>query len=258
MLLLRGATLPKRQIFRKQEVSIHAPLARSNSAATSVSRRSRGFNTCSSCEEQQAIRVFSSPETSSFNTCSSCEEQREPTKGGLSDSMFQYMLLLRGATARQGRKPRPLRFNTCSSCEEQLCSTLYAMTSSRFQYMLLLRGATQYVSPNIVVPLFQYMLLLRGATSSFDGDGGCADGFNTCSSCEEQHFAGELFLFFDVSIHAPLARSNLPAVWHLRARTLFQYMLLLRGATDSPAMPRRRKAVSIHAPLARSNLLFVP
>ena len=119
------------------------------------------------------------------------------------------------------------------------------------------------------------MLLLRGATAPRKADTLCPPCFNTCSSCEEQlgravRTEGQE----RVSIHAPLARSNkMPALWHMDKR--FQYMLLLRGATDAP---KRQKAlqgfntcssceeqlilrdgtsagdVSIHAPLARSNL----
>ena len=56
-------------------VSIHAPLARSNSECPSPPPLSHArFNTCSSCEEQPfpASTVASFP---CFNTCSSCEEQ---------------------------------------------------------------------------------------------------------------------------------------------------------------------------------------
>ena len=56
----------------------------------------------------------------------------------------------------------------------------------------------------------------------------------------------------DVSIHAPLARSNLSGQT-LRSRAWFQYMLLLRGATEYSDAERKERVVSIHAPLARSN-----
>ena len=95
MLLLRGATdAPKRQkalqgfntcssceeqlILRDGtsagDVSIHAPLARSNLALTFCTVCFVGFNTCSSCEEQLKIK-FTFLIQYSFNTCSSCEEQ---------------------------------------------------------------------------------------------------------------------------------------------------------------------------------------
>ena len=77
------------------------------------------------------------------------------------------------------------------------------------------------------------MLLLRGAT-------GCPPArqmrmcFNTCSSCEEQLAGDDEFgVEGAVSIHAPLARSN---VYPEEAETV--------------------GAVSIHAPLARSNWKF--
>ena len=56
-------------------VSIHAPLARSNSGAP---RRLQG-GIC-------------------FNTCSSCEEQHDKSPDAETAGVFQYMLLLRGAT----------------------------------------------------------------------------------------------------------------------------------------------------------------
>ena len=96
MLLLRGATFLPHRLFLGFLVSIHAPLARSNTlsgeeacmkkkfqymlllrGATGLhktSNRRSSFNTCSSCEEQHP----SFPEgweTGRFNTCSSCEEQ---------------------------------------------------------------------------------------------------------------------------------------------------------------------------------------
>ena len=118
------------------------------------------------------------------------------------------------------------------------------------------------------------MLLLRGATggarSGCDGD----KRFNTCSSCEEQPVRPVSAASLQVSIHAPLARSNYPSaegivcfpfqyMLLLRgatssdiqsvARKRFQYMLLLRGATSGFPECSRTESVSIHAPLARSN-----
>ena len=55
--------------------------------------------------------------------------------------------------------------------------------------------------------------------------------FNTCSSCEEQRPLASAAALEPVSIHAPLARSNIPGGNSERC-SWFQYMLLLRGATD--------------------------
>ena len=77
-------------------------------------------------------------------------------------------------------------FNTCSSCEEQLDATL----------------------PFERMQMFQYMLLLRGATVVAVGVPSEPQSFNTCSSCEEQLHAPRALLLRNVSIHAPLARSN--------------------------------------------------
>ena len=164
MLLLRGATR-KTPVGKNAytEVSIHAPLARSNSPAA---------------------RLYLE---ASFNTCSSCEEQQISLSCLSSKSAFQYMLLLRGATKgiltfsskytvsihaplarsnpergdavllptvsihaplarsnrRRGKDLPPGRgFNTCSSCEEQRGASFGDTSIRTFQYMLLLRGAT--------------------------------------------------------------------------------------------------------------------
>ena len=133
---------------------------------------------------------------------------------------------------RRSRRPiRQKRFNTCSSCEEQPAPSDWATSSIGFQYMLLLRGAT-------LACLLPFRRLLR---------------FNTCSSCEEQLGSGRVaFLIFNVSIHAPLARSNYMAGIRKGLR-MFQYMLLLRGATITVRYFSILGSVSIHAPLARSN-----
>ena len=122
--------------------------------------------------------------------------------------LFQYMLLLRGATL----------------------SPLISVVKFVFQYMLLLRGATERTPSALTAGVFQYMLLLRGATALLPRRSVKAESFNTCSSCEEQLNLTELSMVIEVSIHAPLARSN--------------------GQRASDASDG---AVSIHAPLARSN-----
>ncbi len=167
-------------------VSIHAPLARSNSAVcgdsadtgVSIHAPLARSNKSGTRPPSPAVR---------FNTCSSCEEQLGVPRSPYLRLMFQYMLLLRGATPMQYRQK----------------------ASSRFQYMLLLRGATNplrryrsgdrrfntcssceeqrvVIGPSTEWLAFQYMLLLRGATESNRSppDGNA------------------------VSIHAPLARSN--------------------------------------------------
>ena len=143
--------------------------------------------------------------------------------------MFQYMLLLRGATLL---KSLPFNFKG-------------------FQYMLLLRGATKRVCKALLVFLFQYMLLLRGATVSVVSAAAGA-GFNTCSSCEEQQEKRPYYSTIKVSIHAPLARSNEKGHYLVAHHPVSIHAPLARSNfyedwTD--CMPR----VSIHAPLARSN-----
>ncbi len=97
--------------------------------------------------------------------------------------------------------------------------------------MLLLQGATT-APPRADHPFSGFnMLLLRGATQDHDGVQD-ADA---------------------VSIHAPLARSNIVTPFVRAAVNRFQYMLLLRGATQKREVKNDGQRVSIHAPLARSN-----
>ena len=128
--------------------------------------------------------------------------------------------------------------------------------------MLLLRGATCASSLHVVASSFQYMLLLRGATMGARLQGRFktvsihaplarsnqkqtltnseSSRFNTCSSCEEQHRRVRDCTSTTVSIHAPLARSNYAPVAKKSITSLFQYMLLLRGATNSCRATRPR------------------
>ena len=131
------------------------------------------------------------------------------------EKMFQYMLLLRGATTRlRTLMVVWISFNTCSSCEEQLRGS----------------GSSQQMST------FQYMLLLRGATSSPRTPASSDTCFNTCSSCEEQRLSPQTscvrFCFNTCSSCEEQRTVTLPS----RMLTAFQYMLLLRGAT-SPRTP---------------------
>ena len=188
-----------------------------------------------------------------FNTCSSCEEQLLREYRKLGDDPFQYMLLLRGATcgltqcgltqcvsihaplarsnglidhikarqavsihaplARSNFRFKLWRYYTRVSIHAPLArsNTIRNGTIKRllsFQYMLLLRGATARGIHVFCAQTFQYMLLLRGATAVL---------------CNIKRNA-------DVSIHAPLARSN--SIARLQSSfCTFQYMLLLRGAT---------------------------
>ena len=142
MLLLRGATTTPKGKRRKNHVSIHAPLARSNSTfwrlsgstnlfqymlllrgATRTLRIIRQitqrFNTCSSCEEQLKMHL---PRrlSLSFNTCSSCEEQLRMEQKGIYDTSFNTCSSCEEQLGTSGFVTVNFRFNTCSSCEEQL------------------------------------------------------------------------------------------------------------------------------------------
>ena len=123
---------------------------------------------------------------------------------------FQYMLLLRGATAEALRIAQAMySFNTCSSCEEQRDGA----------------GFCKYLH---VVSIHAPLARSNDSRAPAHRIDLC---FNTCSSCEEQ---------LQSACGSPEAYQ-------------FQYMLLLRGATrGNNHLPKMLK-VSIHAPLARSN-----
>ena len=141
MLLLRGATICIYFHSIKRIVSIHAPLARSNSVfifsfhlqGVSIHAPLARSNLVLALEEwndddvsihaplARSNGISLPPEVVlSFNTCSSCEEQQAPTATVTASGTFQYMLLLRGATDRPRYRRGCWSFNTCSSCEEQM------------------------------------------------------------------------------------------------------------------------------------------
>ena len=186
MLLLRGATCTLSRIRPPRQVSIHAPLARSNSAD----------------------RAYPSAQSVSIHAPLARSNSKSSASAILT-TLFQYMLLLRGAT----KNTLNINVALAVSLHAPLARsnpehTGYARSKAKFQYMLLLRGATKLRDPRAVTVTFQYMLLLRGATTG----------------------------------------------WRFSGRKIsFQYMLLLRGATGGAAEGTAGGCVSIHAPLARSN-----
>ena len=78
---------------------------------------------------------------------------------------------------------------------------------------------------------FQSTLPLRGATDLIDSS----------------------FAFRRISIHAPLAGSDISPANTCSASMLFQSTLPLRGATQADRARKRGAQISIHAPLAGSD-----
>ena len=188
-------------------VSIHAPLARSNRRRTGSVISIRSFNTCSSCEEQLS-RVSVIPVTDMFQYMLLLRGATSLWTFRIRQRLFQYMLLLRGAT-----------------------ETMQLRSSGRtFQYMLLLRGATHHSIPAVLPPDVSIHAPLARSNSRAPAGRAALRCFNTCSSCEEQ-------LRTDARLSFCLG---------------FQYMLLLRGATRLGDYVTPAETVSIHAPLARS------
>ena len=164
MLLLRGATGDTDSITIGIRVSIHAPLARSNFRSPS-SKLLLFVSIHAPLARSNSHRKDFNCLVQRFNTCSSCEEQHRPVLKLAAEYEFQYMLLLRGATACRSSVRRDVKVSIHAPL---------ARSNARARVLhSLLCG-------------FQYMLLLRGATGGdriIITDGG---GFNTCSSCEEQ------------------------------------------------------------------------
>ena len=230
MLLLRGATSPSLRSTAMNPVSIHAPLARSNPGDSGI--LSDGVDV--SIHAPLARSNFVIPRNSySFLVSIHAPLARSNHQRGNHQRRVPVSIhapLARSNNHRGENRHGYRCFNTCSSCEEQHTRLQTGAPSSvsihaplarsnsceivefmrlMFQYMLLLRGATFSRSFSSCVIRFQYMLLLRGATAQNRRATG-AFCFNTCSSCEEQlSVLVELDAICDVSIHAPLARSNM-------------------------------------------------
>ena len=82
----------------RRDVSIHAPLARSNYVVTE-SIKCNSVSIHAPLARSNSTSTPMPPHDTGFNTCSSCEEQLERASRSVSCFSFQYMLLLRGATA---------------------------------------------------------------------------------------------------------------------------------------------------------------
>ena len=145
--------------------------------------------------------------------------------------LFQYMLLLRGATTKSYLLSSEKCFNTCSSCEEQL-----AISGLLVRIKMSFNTCSSCEEQHVSGYYSDYAGGFNTCSSCEEQPGrtrsfGNATGFNTCSSCEEQLSTPEI----------------------VRTVVRFQYMLLLRGATSLPHVLPKSPRVSIHAPLARSN-----
>ena len=301
MLLLRGATRRGKSGLWRSPVSIHAPLARSNarragdaeSGTVSIhAPLARSNATGKPMVYRISVSIHAPLARSNF-------EEKRPYYSTIKVSIHAPLArsnrvshisrirrvvsihapLARSNGSRQLHSERRRCFNTCSSCEEQLSCLRYLCLQPKFQYMLLLRGATRFkvkghcsLNVSIHAPLarsnlpglrrsvsclFQYMLLLRGATCIRTGTCRPSSGFNTCSSCEEQLFVVKTILMSNlVSIHAPLARSNMKSRGMSPVTRVSIHAPLARS--NIPVCgPQKGRKVSIHAPLARSNLRSV-
>ena len=254
MLLLRGATIDAHRGNRRREVSIHAPLARSNFFEGKACRRdivsihaplARSNDKLPYCITGCSVSIHAPLARSNaehatratllkgFNTCSSCEEQPgSPLSPALQTYLFQYMLLLRGATG-----------STIHLCHCQYVSIHAPLARSNVMAALAL--SLMFVS--IHAPLARSNLW-EFFMQSFNHV-----RFNTCSSCEEQQrFQHLRHPSMSVSIHAPLARSN-DKFLRRRVEFIVSIHAPLARSNLTATQARMLQPVSIHAPLARSN-----
>ena len=232
MLLLRGATFPYRFGGLRVNVSIHAPLARSNFSDKRVRRTVfvsihaplARSNIVLRHSAQIGIVSIHAPLARSNAGAKTAQEWEEVSihaplarsnilriDAAIRDKSFQYMLLLRGATG--GR--------------------LIVFAWLVFQYMLLLRGATCNTALISLGNCFNTCSSCEEQPAPIFYMSNVAVSFNTCSSCEEQREGrrGQGLLFrFNTCSSCEEQRSAINAYG---SAPLFQYMLLLRGATHA-------------------------
>ena len=143
-LLMRGATRRSLRIFSTEQISIHAPHARSDSSVSSRRQPTRHFNPRSSCEERPVRGLESALGT-----------------------LFQSTLLMRGATRRGGHgADARADFNPRSSCEERLDCGIHAAGPPNFNPRSSCEERRAGEAGQLSRILFQSTLLMRGATGS--------------------------------------------------------------------------------------------
>ena len=252
-LLMRGATSQQRKEDQNENISIHAPHARSDGRLGTPVQLIVDFNPRSSCEE----RLDSDNQAATYARFQSTLLMRGATRQrkmqvyydsisihaphARSDapSIGQRIAALISIHAPHARSDDNIRikrynvinFNPRSSCEEQLSTNPLSHSTNTFQSTLLMRGAT--VSLFILITLYQFQstLLMRGATRRTQRTRRRVIDFNPRSSCEERlgRFDGT---------------ENLLE---------FQSTLLMRGATGYGSQLLFWPGISIHAPHARSD-----
>ena len=153
--------------------------------------------------------------SSHFNPRSSCEERPYVYLAIVfSPYIFQSTLLMRGATCAYCRPaPRRAYFNPRSSCEERPRATASrSAPSANFNPRSSCEERLNTVDRGVKANPFQSTLLMRGATLHRATARVKAADFNPRSSCEERRAGAAALRFgFAISIHAPHARSDVPA-----------------------------------------------
>ena len=201
----------KRAAEEKQEISIHAPHARSDSRAAGSPSASGNFNPRSSCEERPGLQQCALQSSCHFNPRSSCEERLVPVafvaffcdfnpRSSCEErpafdrrALLQFLYFNPRSSCEERLQENALfsmkqqNFNPRSSCEERRKTAEVVGNYCKFQSTLLMRGAT-CIKPRMagIYLQFQSTLLMRGAT----------------------HTPARKVAEKGISIHAPHARSD--------------------------------------------------
>ena len=170
-------------------ISIHTPLAGSDSPSASTAPIRQYFNPHSPCGERLRVCCAQSECRSISIHTPLAGSDRTMTPIRPLARLFQSTLPLRGATPSNAVNNASSDFNPHSPCGERQTDHETDVDEDEFQSTLPLRGATRALSNPLRFRVFQSTLPLRGATYS--------------------RTPVQIFLF--ISIHTPLAGSDIPS-----------------------------------------------
>jgi len=258
-------------------VSIHAPLARSDSSRFSFRSAVRRFNPRSPREERPRVdhrpvevNTFQSTlpsrgatrgwryrtcQRGCFNPRSPREERRHLAGDAVCCNLFQSTLPSRGATlAPYSMTDFNISFNPRSPREERHFCHPFAYGCGRFQSTLPSRGATsQRADAANAAICFNPRSPREERPSGLRNFLNCRQVSIHAPLARSDAQIGNLYLVEGVSIHAPLARSDAasrlrdPPLQCFNPRSPREERRMTSGANSGDV------DVSIHAPLARSD-----
>ena len=190
-------------------ISIHTPLAGSDSRRCHSQRRAVYFNPHSPCGERRRAGHASALGHRHFNPHSPCGERRKRYETLRQKRISIHTPLAGSDCPRRFYCPRCRYFNPHSPCGERLCLLLRRLSPHYFNPHSPCGERLNFSYAKWTPNTFQSTLPLRGATISALG--------------QSPHV--------QISIHTPLAGSDLDAMRISSRKMLFQSTLPLRGAT---------------------------